>query len=155
MTLETRLGASVRAARAAARLSRQVERALVPAELSLPQYRLLALLADSEELASALAGLLAVRPPSVTALVDGLVQRGLVERRGSEHDRRCVTHVLTDAGRAVLATGDEVVAERLAALVHHLPLHEAGDALDGLEHWGDALDAARDAAHGRDHLARG
>ncbi len=137
----------MRAARAAARLSRQLERALAPVELSLPQYRLLALLDDSDELASALAGLLSVRPPSVTALVDGLVQRGLVERRASEHDRRCVTHVLTNTGRAVLTTGDRVVADRLANLVHHLPGTSGGTALEGLERWGDALDAARDAAH--------
>ncbi len=147
MQADTTVDISVPAARAAARLSRQVERALAPVELSLPQYRLLALLGDSEELASALAGLLAVRPPSVTALVDGLVQRGLVERRASEGDRRCVAHVLTDAGRAVLARGDEAVGARLVALSLHLPEGDAGAALAGLERWGQALDAARDTAH--------
>ncbi|CAN5840622.1 hypothetical protein BH24ACT2_BH24ACT2_08110 [soil metagenome] len=135
--------ATVRATRAVARLARQVERALDGAGLSLPQYRLLALLADSPELASSLAGLLAVRPPSVTALVNGLVRLGLVERQVADHDRRCVSHRLTDDGRAALTTADHAVAERLTTLTGHLDDDGAGAALDGLERWADALDAAR------------
>lgn len=127
-----------------ARLSRQVERALCPVELSLPQYRLLALLSASEEMASALAGLLAVRPASVTAVVDGLVQRGLVERRPDQEDRRRVTHVLTGAGRSVLDAADRAVAERLAALAASLTDEGRAEAVAGLEQWGRALDAARD-----------
>lgn len=135
---------SLAACRAAARLARQVERALCPLQLSLPQYRLLALLASSEEMASALAGLLAVRPPSVTALVDGLVQRELVERRPDGQDRRRVAHVLTDAGRAALALADRAVAERLSALAASLSDEERAGAQSGLEQWGQALDAARE-----------
>ena len=145
---------SLRACRAAARLARQVERALSAVDLSLPQYRLLALLAVSQELASALAGLLAVRPPSVTAVVDGLVQRGLVERRPDVEDRRRVTHLLTPAGRAALSAGDEAVADRLAALADHLADEERDRALDGLELWGEALDAARDRRLGTGGHAR-
>ena len=140
--------ATVRATRAAARLARQVERALDDAGLSLPQYRLLALLTDSPELASSLAGLLAVRPPSVTALVDGLVRLGLVERQVAAHDRRCVSHRLTDDGRAALTTADHAVTERLTTLTGHLDDDGAGAALDGLERWADALDAARRLAAG-------
>lgn len=146
---------SLQACRAAARLARQVERALSAVDLSLPQYRLLALLAASQELASALAGLLAVRPPSVTAVVDGLVQRGLVERRPDVEDRRRVTHLLTPAGQAALSAGDEAVGVRLAALADHLADEEGDRAVDGLELWGEALEAARDrrlgtAGHARD-----
>ena len=137
---------TVRACRAAARLARQVERALDGAGLSLPQYRLLALLADSAEMASSLAGLLAVRPPSVTALVDGLVGRGLVERRADALDRRRLSHLLTANGRRALAAADLAVAERLAGLVGALEDDDAGTALDGLERWADALDTARSAA---------
>jgi DNA-binding MarR family transcriptional regulator len=134
---------TLEACRAAARLSRQVERALSTVELSLAQYRLLALLAGSDEMASALAGLLAVRPASVTAVVDGLVQRGLVERRPGEQDRRCVAQVLTRAGRSALSAGDEAVGRRLSALAGHLDDDERSRAFDGLERWGEALDAAR------------
>lgn len=137
---------SVRAGRAVARLARQVERALDGVGLSLPQYRLLALLAGSEEMASSLADLLAVRPPSVTALVDGLVGRGLVERQVAAHDRRCVSHLLTGDGREVLGRADVAVCARLAALAGHLDEGAAEVALDGLEHWADALDTARDRA---------
>ena len=61
------------AARAVARLAKQVEVALAPLDLSLPQYRVLALLGDGSTASSVLARKLAVSPPSVTAVVDGLV----------------------------------------------------------------------------------
>src|SRR5438552_18615506 len=79
------------AARALARLARHVEHALDSLELSLPQYRLLSLLGDGSSASSALAGRLAVSPPSVTAVVDGLVTRGLVERHADAADRRRLT----------------------------------------------------------------
>lgn len=47
---------------------------------------------------SALAGLLGCDASNVTALVDKLESRGLVERRGAEHDRRIKVLVMTSAG---------------------------------------------------------
>ena len=67
--------------------------------MSLPQFRLLAFLSEGEWAASAVADWLAVSRPSVTALVDGLVERGWVERRESPDDRRRVLHHIT-AGRS-------------------------------------------------------
>ena len=64
------------AARAVARLAKQVEVALGPLDLSLPQYRVLALLGEGSTASSVLARRLAVSPPSVTAVVDGLVGAG-------------------------------------------------------------------------------
>ena len=74
--------------RTAAWLAKQVELALVSADLSLPQYRILGLLTEGSAVSSSLAERLAVRPPSITAVVDGLVSRSLVERRHAEDDRR-------------------------------------------------------------------
>jgi long-chain acyl-CoA synthetase len=74
--------------RTAAWLAKQVEIGLSSAELSLPQYRVLGLLDESSAVSSDLAERLAVRPPSVTAIVDGLVARGLVERRPRPHHQR-------------------------------------------------------------------
>ena len=68
-------------ARAAARLGKVVEKAVGEVDLTLPQYRMLAFLAEGTSAASVLAGNLAVSKPSLTALADGLVARGLVERR--------------------------------------------------------------------------
>ncbi len=76
-----------------------MEIGLGTADLSLPQYRVLSMLDGTSALSSDLAERLAVRPPTVTAVVDGLVARGLVERRTVEADRRRVDHVLTDHGR--------------------------------------------------------
>ncbi|MGH9150616.1 MAG: MarR family winged helix-turn-helix transcriptional regulator, partial [Acidimicrobiales bacterium] len=78
----------VAAARAAARLSKALELSLAPLDLTLPQYRLLAYLSGGPERATALAERLEVRPPSLTALVDGAVARGLVERAATPGDRR-------------------------------------------------------------------
>ena len=132
-----------RPGRVAARLAKLVERAVTEAELSLPQYRLLVFLSEASVAASALADKLAVSPPSVTALVDGLVARGLVERRPDATDRRRVTHVLTERGHTTLAAADDAVAGALARLVELIPASRRRRAVDGLELWGDALDAAR------------
>jgi DNA-binding MarR family transcriptional regulator len=127
-------------ARAVARLSKRLEVALAGLELSLPQYRLLVFLSRRVEMASGLAGRLAVRPPTVTTLVDGMVARGLVERRPDAQDRRKVRHELTAAGRRTLAEAEQALEERLHALAAHLPAAQARRALDALELWHEALD---------------
>jgi len=92
-------------ARAAARLAKAVELALVDVDLTLPQYRLLVYLAEGSVAASALAGKLAVSKPSLTALADGLVAKALVERRAFAGDRRRVDHVLTEDGDTIVVLG--------------------------------------------------
>ncbi len=131
------------AARAAARLGKVAENALDRVDLSLPQYRMMALLADGSSVATALAERLAVTRPSITALTDGLVERGLVERRPDAHDRRRVTHTLTPAGHAALEKGDAAVEERLNEVLANLPERKARAALSGLALWVEALDIAR------------
>lgn len=142
MTTSARLQ---QASRAAARVSKQLEVALTEADLSLPQYRALAFLARGETAPSALAGQLAVSRPTITALVDGLVARSLVERRPDPDDRRRVQHLLTDNGRCVLERADAVVAERLGAILTHLGARDARRAVDGVLLWDRALDRARRA----------
>src|SRR5579871_3766444 len=107
--------------RTAAWIAKQVELGLEEVGLSLPQYRVLSLLDAGPTISSALADRLAVRPPSVTSVVDGLVGRGLVERTHREDDRRRVSHVLTTAGRAILESADEAVERRLVAITSCLP----------------------------------
>jgi long-chain acyl-CoA synthetase len=130
-------------ARAAARLGKVVEKAVGEVDLTLPQYRMLAHLAEGTLAASVLAGNLAVSKPSLTALADGLVARGLVERRAAAGDRRRVDHVLTADGRAALAAADTAVDTRLEGLLAHLPRPARRRAADGLALWLAALDAAR------------
>ena len=108
-------------ARALARLSRIVEHAVADDDLTLPQYRLLAFLSQGDWAASALADWLAVSRPSVTTLVDGLVKRGLVERRTGTDDRRRVDHLLTPGGLAILRAADERAEAALQSVFDGLP----------------------------------
>jgi long-chain acyl-CoA synthetase len=128
------------AARAVARLAKQVEVALVPLDLSLPQYRVLALLGEGSTASSVLARRLAVSPPSVTAVVDGLVGRGLVERRADPEDRRRLTLLLTREGAKVLAAADTAAEAHLDEIAGYFDAPPTG--LDG---WNVALDRRREA----------
>jgi long-chain acyl-CoA synthetase len=140
----TRAGAPARPpslGRAAGWLSKQLELALAEVELSLPQYRMLGMLAEGASMPSALADRLAVRRPTVTAVVDGLVARGMVERAPG-CDRRSVTHTLTAKGKRLLAKADAAADRRLVAIAASLddPVL-AGQALEGLDVWRQAIRA--------------
>ncbi len=130
--------------RTVAWLAKQVEIGLATADLSAPQYRVLGLLDERSAVSSALAERLAVRPPSVTAIIDGLVARGLVERRHVLSDRRQVDHVLTESGRQALDAADAAVAGRLGEIAGCLDdPGETERAFCGLEAWRNAFGAYR------------
>jgi long-chain acyl-CoA synthetase len=131
--------------RIAAWLAKMVEVALAPVDLTMPQYRVLSILADGSEAASGLANRLAVRPPSVTAIVDGLVARGLVDRRQEDSDRRRVALRITDEGVRMVAEADRAVDAQLASIAGHLSAEDRAVAMRSLELWGQALAAAREA----------
>ncbi|MDT0275308.1 AMP-binding protein [Blastococcus goldschmidtiae] len=133
-------------ARTVARLARFVEVALAECDLSMPQYRLLSLLSEGSVNASTLARRLVVSRPSVTALVDGLVARGMVERGTDPADRRHVTHLVTARGHEVLAEADRTAAARLQDLSAHLSPDDVPAARAGLAAWGRALDSYRETA---------
>jgi DNA-binding MarR family transcriptional regulator len=67
-----------------------------------------------------LAALEQVRPPTMSRVVEGLVQRKLVQRVSSEGDRRVVQITATPAGRKLLLAGKarrvRVLAKRFEAL---------------------------------------
>jgi long-chain acyl-CoA synthetase len=135
--------------RVAARLARQVEVGLAEVDLSLPQYRILMFLDEGATVASKLADRLAVSRPTVTAVVDGLVARGLVQRSPEGGDRRRVGHALTTAGRQLLQEADRSVDTRLRAIAGHLDDEtRAEEARRGLDCWRQALDSYRAARMG-------
>lgn len=103
------------AARTLALLARLLERAA--GDLTLAQYRILALVASGDERASLIAGRLALGKPTITAVVDGLVERGLLERHAVDGDRRAARLVLTDAGHSALEAAECEMARRLAPVV--------------------------------------
>jgi long-chain acyl-CoA synthetase len=143
--------------RTAARLARQVELALTEVDLSLPQYRILIHLDEGKVAASTLADRLAVSRPSITAVVDGLVTRGLVERQHDPGDRRRVGHDLTAEGRRVLERADQSVDRRLSeiasvvkkkrGIVKGNTSNRPEDPMKALEQWRVALDAYRTVKH--------
>jgi DNA-binding MarR family transcriptional regulator len=94
-----------------ARLARVLERA--SGDLSLPQYRLLALVTSGEDRATRLAGRLALGKPTISATVDTLVERGFLERAAVAGDRRAVRLAVTPTGRTALEQAEESMCERL------------------------------------------
>src|SRR3974390_3472705 len=130
--------------RVAAWLAKRVEVALNALDLTLPQYRVLGILAEGSSAASGLADRLAVRRPSITALMDGLVARQLVDRRQEEDDRRRVSLRLTKEGERILTEADRTVDESSASLAGCLPTKEEAMALRSLELWGRAMVASRE-----------
>ena len=135
----------VAAARAAAKLARQVTIPLGEVDLSLPQYRVLAFLEEGEAAPSDLAGRLSVSRPSITALMDGLITRGLVERRPDTDDGRRVHHHLTDDGRNVLQRADQAVGDRLVAIGTHVNAGDPSVLIASLARFGQAIRAAQAA----------
>ncbi len=137
------------AVRAAARLAKVAGTALSENDLSLAQYRVLVFLDRGDRPASQVAQLLDVTPPTVTSLVDGLAQRGLVARKADPDDRRRVLCSLTAAGRRALTRGDALVAERLGRLLDRLTPEEAEQAVTALSSLNRAMEAALDDRFGR------
>jgi long-chain acyl-CoA synthetase len=141
--------APVACGRAAAGLARQVEVGLSQVDLSLPQYRILMFLDEGTTVPSQLADHLAVSRPTITSVVDGLVARGLVERRHQDDDRRRVGHALTPAGRRLLEVADRKVDARLKEIATYLDTEaQVEKALEALDRWRQALEGYRAARMG-------
>ena len=127
-----------------ARLGRVVERSLADLELTLPQYRVLAILDRGAEDGVALARKLSVRPPTVTAVVDGLVARGLVNRQPDRTDRRKVSHTVSAAGHDLSLRAQAAATQGLQQVADRIEPDSARVAVDALAIWDRAL--ARDRA---------
>ncbi|MHB8632955.1 MAG: MarR family winged helix-turn-helix transcriptional regulator [Thermoplasmatota archaeon] len=86
-----------------------------PGDLSMPQFRFLHMLRTKpEDSLSAIAEDLGVSPPALSRMVDGLVERGLVERTTASGDRRRVELALTPAGDALMREVRAGIVEGLA-----------------------------------------
>ena len=144
---------TARHVRTLARLARQLERS--SGELTLPQYRILAMVADGSNRATELAGGLALAKPTVSTMVDGLVERGYLARGAVEGDRRAIRLAVTRAGHGALAQAERSMGERLDGLLARIDA--ADDVLRALTALEAALDAARDERLRRlsDDAARG
>ena len=108
------------AARAIALAARNLERAASTRDLTLAQYRVLAQVAAGDERSSLLAERLAVAKPTITAVVDGLVERGYIERSSVDGDRRSIRIAVTKAGRQALRAAEVEMTESLDAILEHV-----------------------------------
>ena len=126
-------------------MARQITIPLTDHDLSLSQYRVLVFLDEGGAAPSDLADRLSVSRPSITALMDGLDERGLVERHRDPDDGRRVVHHLTAAGRRTLAVADQAVADRLTRLGAHVNAGDPTPLIENLSRFGDAIRAARAA----------
>jgi len=133
-----------RAVRTLAYASRGLERAAAP--LTLPQYRILALVAGAPERASRLAQRVDVTKASLTGVIDALVARGFIERTDVDGDRRGVTLTPTAAGTSALDAAEAAMGRWLESV---LALADSpGGVTASLAVLGDALVAHRRALAG-------
>lgn len=93
-------------------------------DLSLTQFRLLAILRDRSPRLSEVADYLGLDRSSVSGLVDRAVARGLIERTADPDDRRASRLDLTDAGRELARVGEEEVRAGVAPLFSRLGAQE-------------------------------
>jgi DNA-binding MarR family transcriptional regulator len=126
----------VEAVRALARATRVLERA--SGELSLAHYRVLSAVASGDERASRVANRLAIGKPTVSAAVDALAQRGLLERSGVDGDQRVAALHLTPEGRAVLARVETEMIRRIEDLSARTP--DGAQLMESLAWLGAAID---------------
>jgi len=101
------------------RLRRRIEQILAMDGLNLEQWRTLDLLSDGNgHSMTEIAGHVMVPAPTLTKIVDRLVESALVYRRPDERDRRRVLVFLSEHGRATqmrLAPGVEQAEHEIAA----------------------------------------
>jgi DNA-binding MarR family transcriptional regulator len=122
-----------------ARLSRLLERS--SGELSLAQYRVLSAVSAGEARASRVAARLALGRPTVSASVDTLCQRGLLEKHPVSEDQRATRLELTAAGEEALG---RVEAEMLSRIEGVLDRTDApGAVLAAIDDLGRALDRSQ------------
>jgi DNA-binding MarR family transcriptional regulator len=127
------------AVRALARVARLLERS--SGELSLAHYRVLSAVASGEERASRVATRLALGRPAISAAVESLCGRGLLDRAGVAADGRAASLTVTTEGARVLGLAEAEMTERLDELCGHTP--DRARVLEALGWLGAAMDEAR------------
>src|SRR5205823_698728 len=78
-------------------------------DMTLPQFRVLSVIASSSERANRIAEKAAMSRPSLTGLLDGLEARGWVQRVDVEGDRRGVSLEVTRAGADALKQAERAM----------------------------------------------
>lgn len=106
------------------RLDRLRSEGLASLGLTLPRVRALAAVVEAPRTSAELARELGLTPRAVTALVDGLVEAGLVERRPHPTDRRAAVVWPTARGRRVRRNLEDRSARFAADLAAGVPARD-------------------------------
>ena len=133
----------IRAVRALARASSVLERA--SSELSLAHYRVLAAISSGSAMALRIADRLAVGKPTISAAVEALERRGLLERLAVAGDQRAATLRLTPDGERLLHRVEEEMTARLDDLCGRVS--DPARMLEALVCLGEAIDSRMAERH--------
>lgn len=117
--------------------ARVLERALD--DMTLPQFRVMSLIAFSPERANRLAERAAVSRPSLTGLLDGLESRGWVQRVTVEGDRRGVSLEVTRSGAAALKQAERAMSAELGDVLRSTDPASRAAVIEGLVALGNAI----------------
>lgn len=99
--------------------------AAIGLEVTLPQYRLLIVLAGhGPQSLGSLSEFLAVNASTATRMCDRLVRKGLIRRRTSSHDRREVRLALTTSARQLVDEATKIRRIELERLLKAVPVGE-------------------------------
>jgi MarR family transcriptional regulator for hemolysin len=123
-----------------ARLARIAEQTCQATGISLPQYRLLVAVSGGPQRASELAASVGVSRPTLTSLVDGLEDNGLLRRVPVPSDRRGIRLETTEAGKQAMALAERALAQRLVCLIDPDAVATVQTARDLIVSVGAALD---------------
>lgn len=108
-------------------------RAAAHEELSVPQWRVLAHINRGIADATSLAELQGVSLPAISKMVDGLVDRELVERRFTKEDRRQAQLTLTTRGRNLYNRTREAAQKKMAETLGALSGEQRHQLEEGLK----------------------
>ena len=96
--------------------------------LTVPQFRTLCFLSNTPQSSlSDVADFIGLSLPAMSRLVDGLVDKGLIDRRTCRNDRRHVRLSVTPVGETTVAESRQLAQQQLAAVVGQLSPQEQRD----------------------------
>jgi DNA-binding MarR family transcriptional regulator len=129
------------------RLAKVLEITLSEVGLTMNQYRLLTLVQERSPSAAELSVRLAMKPPNVSVLTRGMVERGLISQARQSGDGRRRTLALTADGRALVRRANKRCAATLQYLEAASPTSTPpGGLVASLDWWLPVLDAEADRA---------
>ena len=93
--------------------------------ITIPQFRALCFVRSSSGISlSAVADFIGLSLPAMSRLVDGLVEKGLMERRSCQDDRRHVRLSVTESGKTTIDESRALAQQHLSKKLTHLSARE-------------------------------